>query len=292
MADNQRVAQLLDEILDSERAAEDVCAAYPDLLPEVQRRLREIYAVEAGLEVLLPTPVPEQRDLQVHVNDALADTGFSGQTSRAESEQPPLGLPISETAAFDTDFRSFERLLLEMPGQRSLDVLLRLIVQRLAERPHVALARIWLLQPGDICPTCPMREVCPDQAACLHLAASAGRSLQDQREWSRLDGVFRRMPLGVRKVGLIAARGEAIQVADLQPDTAFASQRAGPRRFGGLFPRSRGRRGLDVVAHHRRSGRDGHCQRPRLRGDRSSPQAPPERHGRGVWAPVSRGSAT
>jgi hypothetical protein len=221
MADNQRVAQLLEEILDSERTTEDVCAPYPDLLPEVQRRLREIYAVDAGLKALFPRAAPEQRDLRVHVNDAFADTGSNREAFRAESPQLPLGLPIPETAEFDTDFRSFERLLLEMPRQRSVDVLLRVIVQRLAERPHVALARIWLLQPGDICPTCPMRQVCPDQAACLHLAASAGRSLQDQREWSHLDGAFRRMPLGVRKVGLIAARGEAIQVADLQPDAPW-----------------------------------------------------------------------
>jgi hypothetical protein len=34
-------------------------------------------------------------------------------------------------------------------------------------------------------------------------------------QWTRLDGAFRRIPFGVRKVGRIAASGEAIEVPDL-----------------------------------------------------------------------------
>ena len=41
-----------------------------------------------------------------------------------------------------------------------------------------------------------MRPECPDQTRCLHLAASAGVT-------SRLDGPFRRFPLGAREVGKI-----------------------------------------------------------------------------------------
>jgi len=51
------------------------------------------------------------------------------------------------------------------------------IVRGLAEQPDVALARVWLLKPSDICPQCQMRTVCADMTRCLHLAASAG--LQD-----------------------------------------------------------------------------------------------------------------
>ena len=40
--------------------------------------------------------------------------------------------------------RAFKELLLEMGRVRRVDPLLRLIVERLHERPHVALARIWL----------------------------------------------------------------------------------------------------------------------------------------------------
>jgi transcriptional regulator with GAF, ATPase, and Fis domain len=50
----------------------------------------------------------------------------------------------------------------------------------------------------------------------LNLVASAGRSVVDSRvEWNRLDGAFRRVPLGVRKVGRIAQSGESLEVPDL-----------------------------------------------------------------------------
>jgi GAF domain-containing protein len=83
-----------------------------------------------------------------------------------------------------------------------------------------------------------MRRECPDQTVCLHLAASAGRSLREGTNWSRLDGAFRRFPVGARKVGLIAARGEPIEVADLQQDSTWLAQPAwaeqeGIRAFGG-----------------------------------------------------------
>ncbi|AGA25654.1 sigma-54-dependent Fis family transcriptional regulator [Singulisphaera acidiphila] len=112
----------------------------------------------------------------------------------------------------------YRRLLLDMAQERSVEALLHLIVDRLAQLPDAALARIWLLERGDICPTCPMAAECPDQTACLHLVASAGRSLEDGRDWSGLGGRFRRFPIGVYKVGLIASRAEAIEVPDLQED--------------------------------------------------------------------------
>jgi serine/threonine protein kinase/tetratricopeptide (TPR) repeat protein len=59
MANDPRVEQLLDEILDSERTPEEVCVAFPDLLPEVRRRWRQVCAVQAGLEALFPTPAPD-----------------------------------------------------------------------------------------------------------------------------------------------------------------------------------------------------------------------------------------
>src|SRR5207237_785130 len=79
--------------------------------------------------------------------------------------------------------------------------LLRLVVDRLAESPRVALARIWLVQRSEDCDGCVLLAECRDRSACLHLVASAGRSSVDPKvEWTRLDGAFRRFPLGVRKV--------------------------------------------------------------------------------------------
>src|SRR5213596_125369 len=110
------------------------------------------------------------------------------------------------TTALFTDPR---RLLLEIAREHALPSLLRLVVDRLAESPRVALARIWLVQPSADCSGCPVPEACRDRSTCLHLVASHGRSVADPGvTWTRLDGAFRRFPLGVRKVGRIAATGE------------------------------------------------------------------------------------
>jgi serine/threonine-protein kinase len=54
MTDDPRVGQLLDEVLDSERTPEEVCRAFPELLPEVRRRWREVCRVDAVLAALFP----------------------------------------------------------------------------------------------------------------------------------------------------------------------------------------------------------------------------------------------
>jgi signal transduction histidine kinase len=101
------------------------------------------------------------------------------------------------------------------------EVLVRL-VRGLVETAGLALARIWLLGPGDMCAACPMRPECPDQTRCLHLVASAGRPLVAPSEtWARIDGAFRRMPLGARKVGQIAVRGESIWIPDVREDSTW-----------------------------------------------------------------------
>jgi transcriptional regulator with GAF, ATPase, and Fis domain len=110
------------------------------------------------------------------------------------------------------------RLLLDMAREHALPNLLRLVVDRLAEAPRVALVRIWLVQRTEDCAGCPMPAECRDRTSCLHLVASKGRSAADPRvTWDRLDGAFRRFPLGVRKVGEIAATGEPLEIPDLSP---------------------------------------------------------------------------
>src|SRR5947208_9023914 len=131
-------------------------------------------------------------------------------------------------------FNDPRRLLLEMARERALPDLLRLVVGQLAESPRVALARIWLLRRSEDCDGCVMPAECRDRSACLHLVASAGRSALDPEvEWTRLDGAFRRFPLGVRKVGRIAATGEPIEALDLLPEPpAWAADPAWMRAEG------------------------------------------------------------
>jgi len=77
------------------------------------------------------------------------------------------------------------------------------------------LCRVWLLAPGDLCASCAMAAECADRRQCLHLAASVGVT-------RRLDGPWRRFPLGAREVGRVARTleprvlaGEALAAAEL-----------------------------------------------------------------------------
>jgi serine/threonine-protein kinase len=57
MADEPRIAQLLDEISDSGRTPEQVCISCPELLPEVRKRVEHMRKVAAELDELARTPV-------------------------------------------------------------------------------------------------------------------------------------------------------------------------------------------------------------------------------------------
>ena len=113
------------------------------------------------------------------------------------------------------DFDAIKCVLLDMAQQRTVESLLALIVSRLRDLQDVALARIWLVDRGDICEKCHVRRECPDQTKCLHLLASAGKSVDDSPKWEDIDGKFRRFPIGVRKVGHIAESGEPVEIADI-----------------------------------------------------------------------------
>ena len=112
---------------------------------------------------------------------------------------------------YEPEFDSLRDLLLEIAPERSVAHLLRKVVQRLAQRPHAVLARLWLFDKGDICPSCPMRPRCPDQTRCLHLVASAESSAGGAGEEAReTERDLRRIPAGVGAIGRIAASGQPI----------------------------------------------------------------------------------
>lgn len=133
---------------------------------------------------------------------------------------------------YEPDHDSLKGLLLEMAQEHAVDPLLKMIVGQLANRPHVAMARIWLIKEGG-CP-CPAKEpTCDENAKCLHLMASRGKSLADEHaDWSRLDGEFSRFPLGARKVGLVAATGKAVEVNDIGKGSKWIARPEWARREG------------------------------------------------------------
>jgi transcriptional regulator with GAF, ATPase, and Fis domain len=133
--------------------------------------------------------------------------------------------------------QSLQAVSLAVAQELSLAKVLRSVVHGLASQPGIALARVWLVAPGDICDACPMRPECPDQARCLHLAASEGNPSRPGEDWSKLDGSFRRFPLGVRKVGRVGATGVPLLLTDVERDAqAFARpewiRSEGIRSFG------------------------------------------------------------
>src|SRR5262245_2538894 len=80
------------------------------------------------------------------------------------------------------------------PLQESLSALAR----ESLEACDAVLARVWMVNRGDLCATCPMASECPDRRRCLHLVVSEGLSRST-------DGPFRRFPIGARRVGRVAS---------------------------------------------------------------------------------------
>jgi serine/threonine-protein kinase len=58
MSDNPRILELLEELLDSKRRPEDVCADCPELLWEVREPWERCRGVEAQIEALFPVSGP------------------------------------------------------------------------------------------------------------------------------------------------------------------------------------------------------------------------------------------
>ena len=108
------------------------------------------------------------------------------------------------------------QVMVSMARNHSLAETLSAVVAGIAECQNIVLARIWLKEMGDLCETCRFRPECPDQTRCLHLVASAGNPRDGTSDYTRLDGGFRRIPIGVRKVGRVAQTGEPLLLPDLR----------------------------------------------------------------------------
>ncbi len=113
------------------------------------------------------------------------------------------------------DIQSLSAIASTITGLTDPTAVLQAVVEGLGAQPHVALARIWLIQPADICDECHYARDCPKKDFCLHLSASDGASVDvDAPRWRDLDGRYRRFPMNFKKIGRIASRGEAINVTN------------------------------------------------------------------------------
>jgi transcriptional regulator with GAF, ATPase, and Fis domain len=115
----------------------------------------------------------------------------------AETEVTANAVVPDATRADTAYLTALERITLQMTAKWQLEDVLATITQGLVEEFHAAFARLWLLGPGDLCAACYQAAACANRARCLHLKASAGLS-------TNLNGEYRRVPLGVLKIGRMA----------------------------------------------------------------------------------------
>jgi transcriptional regulator with GAF, ATPase, and Fis domain len=121
---------------------------------------------------------------------------------------------------YKPEFESLAKLLLEVARERSTNQLFNTVVQRMAERPHVALAALWLLDKGDICSSCPRQAQCSDRSRCLHLVASAKFPVGNAsaERWSRIKEQFGRIPFGFGEIGRVISTGQPFVTSNAEQD--------------------------------------------------------------------------
>jgi len=120
-------------------------------------------------------------------------------------------------AFFDPTFTG--NLLIEIAQERSVENLMKKVVDSFLTRPGVARVEIWLIEKGDLCSSCEQRPNCPDQTRCLHLAAWGESSLPDSRSAaSRSYYSAIRIPLGFGIIGKIAATGGTVELRHVDQD--------------------------------------------------------------------------
>lgn len=157
---------------------------------------------------------------------------------------------------------SLPDIILAIAEQRSLDAVLKTIIDAVARQPDVALARIWLLEAGASCPVC-SRDPLAEPA--LHLRASMGKAHSSQEDWTRIDGTFHRLPISTSnlKIAHIATTGESIRIPHLPDDHQWVRYPAWARSeglasFAGHPLLFRGE-SLGVLAVFRRAPSDDSC---------------------------------
>ena len=144
-------------------------------------------------------------------------------------------------------FESLQKVAVALGQERSLAILLKRIVDELARRRGVALARVWMAGPAEQCEVCRAKPHAPNAASTLHLAASTGHPLQGGEDWSRLNGDFHR---GGAKIRQIRDTGKPLlidEVGEEKPALRDWVRREKIRSFAG-YPLVFGGEQVGVVA--------------------------------------------
>lgn len=111
------------------------------------------------------------------------------------------------------NFEAFQSITTAVAQERSVDTVLKMIVDGLAAQPDIAVVRIMMVDRGDICDKCVARSLCQDQTRCLHLVATGGHPSKGTAEdWVRLAHSYPRVPFGTLNSGVVAANGNPMLI--------------------------------------------------------------------------------
>lgn len=121
------------------------------------------------------------------------------------SAMEPTGVEASDRR-FDAHLGV--RVLLDIAQERSVEPILKKIVQYAVEHTQFAFSQVWLIEKGDLCATCKYSSECADRSRCLHLVAGRGRSLQTQGKAAQpYEDLNSRMPLNLGPLGEAVSSG-------------------------------------------------------------------------------------
>lgn len=103
------------------------------------------------------------------------------------------------------------QLLLEIARERSVDPILKKLVESGVEHTEFVISQVWLIQKGDLCSTCKYRSECADRSRCLHLVAAKSRlPPSPAKALQPYEDLNARMPLNYGPLG------EAVTTAELK----------------------------------------------------------------------------
>jgi hypothetical protein len=114
---------------------------------------------------------------------------------------------------YECDF--LKDVALAVAQEQHVETVMKMIVEGVNKERDIALVCIWILESEANFTEWHLRLEAANQTRCLQLVASAGHPLNEHEDWSRLNGAFGRVPLGVGKIGLIGQSGESILIPDI-----------------------------------------------------------------------------
>jgi len=133
----------------------------------------------------------------------------------------PSIMEPSADQRFDAHFGV--QFLLEIARERSVEPLLKKVVENGVKHTEFVISQVWLVKKGDLCPTCRYRPECADQSRCLHLVAGKSRLPSSPGKGPQpYEDLNARVPLNYGPLGeaVSSAQLKVLRNADKKPVSA------------------------------------------------------------------------